>query len=82
MDTFGYERSKMEERIKAMYNDAWKIYKEYLSSRDIAAFTDNGAALCEKYGHETDVCNLMFWWSARVQGLNDEYLRGLKYGRN
>lgn len=65
----------MEERIKNMYNDAWKIYKEYLSNHDVAAFTDNAAELCTKFNHDTDICNLMIWWSARVQGLHDQYMR-------
>lgn len=68
----------MEKRIMDMYNDAWKIYKEYLSNHDIAAFTDNAAALCAKFNHDTDICNLMIWWSARVQGLHDEYMGRLK----
>lgn len=67
----------MEERITYMYNDAWKIYKEYLSNHDIAKFTDNAARLYEKYDHKTDICNLMIWWSARVQGLHDEYMRNV-----
>lgn len=72
----------MEDRIKGMYNDAWKIYKQYLLSHNIAQFTEDGAALCEKYGHETDVCNLMIWWSARVQGIHDEYMRSMGNGCN
>ena len=65
----------MEKRIMDMYNDAWKIYKEYLRTHNITKFTDDAAALCKKYNHETDVCNLMIWWSARVQSLHDEYMR-------
>lgn len=71
----------MEKRIMDMYNDAWKIYKEYLAKHDIAKFTENAAALTEKYGCETDVCNLMIWWSARVQGLHDEYMEGQREKR-
>lgn len=63
----------MEERIKNMYNDAWKIYKDYLANRNIAAFTDSASELCKKYDNKPDICNLLIWWSARVQGLHDKY---------
>ena len=63
----------MEERIKNMYNDAWKIYKDYLTSHNIAKFTDEAAELCKKYDNKPDICNLLIWWSARVQGLHDKY---------
>lgn len=66
----------MGERIKKMYNAAWLIYKEYLENRDIAKFTDNLVKLKQQYGCEPDVEGLVFWWSARVQGLHDEYLGG------
>ena len=65
----------MEDRIKNLYNEAWKIYKQYLLTHDIAEFTDNASELVKKYGHDTDACYLMIWWSARVQGLHDSWLR-------
>lgn len=72
----------MEEKIKDIYNAAWKIYKEYLADHNIAKFTDSAAELCKRYGNGTDVCGLMIWWSARVQGLHDAYLRGDTNGCN
>lgn len=66
----------MEKRIMDMYNDAWKIYKEYLKNHNIATFTDDAAALCKKYGNETDICSLMIWWAARVNTLHQEYMKG------
>ena len=66
----------MEERIKKMYNAAAKLFNQYLKDHDIARFTNSAAALVQEYGNETDVCGLMIWWSARVQGLHDEYLGG------
>lgn len=67
-----------EERIKGMYNDAAKLFKEYLTDHDIAKFTDKAAEINKKYGCGTDVCGLMIWWSARVNGLHQEYMRGGK----
>lgn len=65
----------MEKRIKNMYNDAAKAFNEYLTNHDIEGFTNNAVALVEKYGHCSDIHNLMIWWSARVKGLHDEYMR-------
>lgn len=65
----------MEKRIKNMYNDAAKAFNEYLINHDIKEFTDNLVVIREKYNNEVDVEDLVFWWSARVQGLHDEYMR-------
>ena len=68
----------MEKRIKNMYNDAAKAFNEYLTNHDIEEFTNSLVAIREKYNNEADVVDLVFWWSARVQGLHDEYLGGNK----
>lgn len=31
----------MEERIKSIYNECWKIYKQYLETRDMAEWNRN-----------------------------------------
>lgn len=67
----------MEKRIMDMYNDAWKIYKEYLKKHDIAKYTDDAAALCKKYEYVSDICNLMVWWAARINAVHNEYMRNL-----
>ena len=72
----------MEERIKNIYNEAWRAYKEYLATRDISKFTDDAADICKRYGHKTDVCGLMIWWSARVNELHQGYIGGALNGRN
>ena len=68
----------MEKRIKNMYNDAAKAFNEYLTNHDIEEFTNDLVAIRERYNNEADVQGLVFWWSARVQGLHDEYLGGNK----
>ena len=67
----------MEKRIMDMYNDAWKIYKEYLKTHDIAKYTDAAAALYNKYGYEADIGGLLVWWAARVNAIHNEYMRRL-----
>lgn len=70
---FAIKGESMEERIKNMYNDGWRIYKEYLATHDMAKFNKNMANLCEKYDRQSDIAGLMLWIAARVQGLHDEY---------
>ena len=66
----------MEERIKDMYNAAWKIYKMYLSDHDIAKYTEEAVKLSEKYNRDSDICNLLIWWAAGINILHEEYMRG------
>ena len=40
----------MEERIKSIYNECWKIYKQYLETRDMAEWNRNMLQVKEKYG--------------------------------
>lgn len=65
----------MEERIKAMYNECWAIYKQYLEDRDVAQYTQRGHELVKKYGGQSDIMNLVIWWSGRITGLHEEYMR-------
>ena len=45
----------MEERIKSIYNECWKIYKQYLETRDMAEWNRNMLQVKEKYGGKPDV---------------------------
>lgn len=61
----------MEERIKSIYNECWKIYKQYLETRDMAEWNRNMLQVKEKYGGKSDVVNLLLWHSINVQALHD-----------
>lgn len=61
----------MEERIKSIYNDCWKIYKQYLTTRDMAEWNENMMQVKEKYGGKPDVVNLLLWHGMNVQALHD-----------
>lgn len=65
----------MEERIKNIYNDCWKIYKQYLSDHNMSEYNLHAKELIDKYGGQPDIEGIMFWWAARVQGLHDAYTR-------
>lgn len=65
----------LTERIQGMYNDCWKIYKQYLTDRDMEKYNLRKDELLEKYNGEPDIAGLLFWWAGRVQGLHDAYVR-------
>ena len=43
----------MEERIKSIYNECWKIYKQYLETRDMAEWNRNMMQVKKKYSGST-----------------------------
>lgn len=61
----------MEERIKSIYNECWKIYKQYLETRDMAEWNRNMMQVKKKYSEKPDVVNLLLWHSINVQALHD-----------
>lgn len=63
----------MEERIKAIYNDCWGIYKKYLSNHDMSLWNQNMEIMMKKYNNQPDICGLLIWFSGRVQTLHDEW---------
>lgn len=63
----------MEERIKAIYNDCWRIYKKYLSNHNMALWNQNMEAMMKKYDNRPDICGLLIWFGGRVQTLHDEW---------
>ena len=65
----------MEERISGIYNDCWKIYKQYLQSRDMEEWNRNTVRLNLQYECEPDISGLLYWFSCRVQTLHDRYMR-------
>lgn len=68
----------MEKRISAIYNDCWKVYKQYLSDHDMGKYNIRCEELIEKYNGHPDIEGLVFWWAGRVQGLHDGYARNAR----
>lgn len=68
-----------DKRVTAMYNDCWKLYRDYTKSHDMRQFNEAKDAVIEKYGRQCDVIDLVLWIAIRVQTLlekNKKY-----YGR-
>ena len=69
----------MEERIKNIYNDCWKSYKEYLSNHDMTGYNKRSIELMEKY-NGSDIADLLLWFAPRVNMLHEEWRK--KNGNN
>lgn len=63
----------MEDRIQAMYNDCWKIYKMYLADHDMRKYNIRKDELVDKYNGRQDICDLLLWWAGRINGLHEAY---------
>ena len=61
-----------DKRITAMYNDCWKLYREYTKTSDMGKFNKDKDELARKYDGKADVVDLLIWISIRVQTLHDQ----------
>ena len=67
-----------DKRVTAMYNDCWKLYRDYTKSHDMRQFNEAKDAVIEKYGRQCDVIDLVLWIAIRVQTLHDMWEREKK----
>lgn len=47
-----------DKRVTAMYNDCWKLYRDYTKSHDMRQFNEAKDAVIEKYGRQCDVIDV------------------------
>lgn len=66
------------ERIKSMYNDCWKIYKDYLQDYDMDRYNRLKDALADKYGHKTDITDLILWFAPRINRIHKMHQKGVR----
>lgn len=72
----------MEERIKSMYNDCAKAFNAYLSNHNMREYNQTIQELCRKYDAAPDIKGLLFWWAGIVNGMQQEYIGGIKHDSN
>lgn len=60
-----------DKRIQSIYNDCWKLYRQYTKTGDMATFNLEKDVLIQKYGNKSDIVNLVWWICVRVQTLHD-----------
>lgn len=60
-----------DKRITAMYNDCWKLYRDYTKTYDMEQFNKNKDIVAKRYDGRCDVIDLVLWVSIRVQALHD-----------
>ena len=71
-----------DKRVTAMYNDCWKLYRDYTKSHDMRQFNEAKDAVIKKYDRQCDVIDLVLWIAIRVQTLHDMWEREKKDGGN
>ena len=70
----------IKERIKAIYNDCWKNYKDYTINHDMQQYNMRSEELVRKYDCKDDIKGLLIWFADKVQALHDEYVKE-EYGK-
>lgn len=60
-----------DKRVTAMYNDCWKLYRDYTKSHDMRQFNEAKDAVIKKYDRQCDVIDLVLWIAIRVQTLTN-----------
>lgn len=73
------DNKQLEERIKSIYNDCWKNYKDYLSDHDLLEYNKRSEQLVKKYKGDCLVRNLLLWFAPVIQEIhNKEKTNGRK----
>ena len=52
--------NETEEKVKAIYNDVWKIYKEFLLNYDMAHFNNQVVELKKRYGNDKFLVDILW----------------------
>lgn len=71
-----------DKRVAAIYNDCWKLYRDYTKSHDMRQFNEAKDVVIKKYDRQCDVIDLVLWIAIRVQTLHDMWEREKKDGGN
>jgi hypothetical protein len=65
-----------EQKVKLIYNDVWKIYKEYLEHHDMAQFNKRIPELRSKYYDNEFLLSILWAFVPVITKLHAEYLKG------
>lgn len=70
----------MENDIKDIQNSLWRIYKIFLSDHDVRRYTQNAAAIVQKYQENKEMqsfcINLLISWTPVINNLAKEFKKG------
>lgn len=67
--------TEIEERVKLVYNDCWRIYKEYIMSHDMAQYNRRITELMTKYSRDEFLLSILWAFVPVVTALHAEYLK-------
>ena len=66
--------NETEESVRNIYNDVWKIYKEYLTSHDMSLWNKRIVELQVKYHRNEFLINLLWAFVSVITKMHAEYL--------
>ncbi len=66
---------ELEERVKLVYNDCWKIYKEYIMSHDMGQYNRRIEELMTKYSRDKFLLSILWAFVPVVTALHAEHLK-------
>lgn len=65
---------QLEKKVRDIYNDCWKAYKEYLGGHDMSRFNERVAELTEKYDRDRFLVDILWAFAPVVNELHAEFL--------
>ncbi|MCB6414535.1 hypothetical protein LI221_05550 [Faecalimonas umbilicata] len=68
---------EIKSRISGIYNDCWKIYKEFLQDYDMDKYNRRAQELTKKYGCRNDIKDMVLWWAPSINRLHDIHVKGM-----
>lgn len=60
--------------MRDIYNDCWKVYKEYLSGHDMSRFNERVSELKDKYNRDKFLLDILWAFAPVVNELHAEFL--------
>lgn len=61
--------------MRLIYNDCWKVYKEYIASHDMGQFNRRVTELQTRYGRDDFLLNILWAFVPVITALHAEYLK-------
>ena len=68
----------MDDKVKAIYNDCWKIYREYTTTHDMTLYNQRNGELVQKYRRDNFLVGILYSFAPVVNALHAEYLGSLE----
>ena len=69
------DSEKLDREVTVIYNECWKIYREYTVGHDMALYNRRVGELTEKYRRSRFLVNILYAFAPVVNALHGEHLK-------